>query len=568
MAGLTLRAVLVAVSLGAVVGGVLWRRPERQAAWWLVVGGLAASFAGDLAVLYSGATGTGGALAFDLWASGVGGVLLIAGVASAASTGRDVGGILDALAVGIAAGLAFWSVVISTAAESWVGSGEEASGAVRALVYFAALALLVRARTRAPADRRVPFVLAALALVTATVAFVGGVLGDVGGVASYTGPRAAFGAIANLLVGAAALHPQMTAFTARFDPPVERLTPLRTMVLAATLVAPAGVLLAAADGMEVSSAAVAVSWIVLTPLVLGRMYLLGRGLDRARHTAEVAHARIEAILEHTPDVVLLVQRDDDRWVTRFASPGARVLLGEDAGHPDSDLGSGLPADTRNLLQDTVAVAAVGSGAPADQDVELPDGRWVHLRASRYRDRSGADEGVVLVVGDVTRRKRREQELADAASTDPLTGLYNRRGVAQVLGSLPDDAGLIVCDLDGFRPVNNTFGHAAGDDVLVEVARRLQAAVRQQDTVARLGGDEFLLVCRGDDSAIEAVATRVVDDLAKPIAVGDVEVTIGCSAGLARPGRHGSRPDETLEAADQALYAAKRAGKGRFLWSSA
>ncbi|MDP9819869.1 GGDEF domain-containing protein [Spirilliplanes yamanashiensis] len=147
------------------------------------------------------------------------------------------------------------------------------------------------------------------------------------------------------------------------------------------------------------------------------------------------------------------------------------------------------------------------------------------------------------------------QLRHQAFHDSLTGLANRAlFLERLAAALPAAPAVLLIDLDDFKPVNDRYGHAAGDRLLVEVARRLTAAVRAGDTVARLGGDEFAVIVAGDGAG--AVPARVAAALAEPFAVGDTGASIGVAH--ARPGQSA---DAVLHEADLAMYAAKARGKG-------
>ncbi|HEY8356513.1 MAG TPA: diguanylate cyclase [Ramlibacter sp.] len=155
-----------------------------------------------------------------------------------------------------------------------------------------------------------------------------------------------------------------------------------------------------------------------------------------------------------------------------------------------------------------------------------------------------------------------------ALTDPLTGLPNRRLLADrlstaIIHARRDQSGmaLLYLDLDGFKEINNTLGHAAGDALLRSVAARLGAAVREEDTVARLGGDEFVIVLRlsGADHAAQ-VAVKVINAVSQPYVIEGQAVGITVSAGIGLYPVHGKDADTLMKSADGALYEAKRAGK--------
>ncbi len=173
------------------------------------------------------------------------------------------------------------------------------------------------------------------------------------------------------------------------------------------------------------------------------------------------------------------------------------------------------------------------------------------------------------VAERTRQLRLAQhQLERLALYDPLTGLANRtlladritRAVSRAERGVATPAVLLL-DLDGFKSVNDSFGHATGDLLLVEMAHRLRAVVRDEDTVARLGGDEFAVVlCHAtDDQALE-VADRIMAALTRPVVVGDATCWVRASIGV-RPADRGQPPETLLRDADTAMYAAKAGGGG-------
>jgi diguanylate cyclase (GGDEF)-like protein len=155
----------------------------------------------------------------------------------------------------------------------------------------------------------------------------------------------------------------------------------------------------------------------------------------------------------------------------------------------------------------------------------------------------------------------------AALHDSLTGLANRANffarIDDALDAEGQLVGVLYVDLDGFKPVNDHFGHGVGDQVLVTIARRLEHAVRPTDVVARLGGDEFVDLCPvvGSDAEVQAIAQRLVEQAEQPIDVDGHAVQIGASVGVAVARARSCSSDSLVEAADAALYAVKGGGKG-------
>lgn len=176
---------------------------------------------------------------------------------------------------------------------------------------------------------------------------------------------------------------------------------------------------------------------------------------------------------------------------------------------------------------------------------------------------------VVTFSDITERKENEAALQRRASLDPLTALANRatfedrlqRTLAQAERQQAGFA-LMYVDLDHFKPVNDDYGHAVGDELLIEVSHRLQAAVRDTDVVARLGGDEFAIITVRAGSAvkIEEIARRIVEDLAAPYRLSVMVAEVSASVGVAIYPQHGLQAVELKRHADLALYQAKDAGR--------
>ncbi|MEW8050067.1 MAG: EAL domain-containing protein [Candidatus Thiodiazotropha sp.] len=174
-----------------------------------------------------------------------------------------------------------------------------------------------------------------------------------------------------------------------------------------------------------------------------------------------------------------------------------------------------------------------------------------------------------IIHDITDRKRAEAELEHIAHYDPLTGLPNRRlktdRLRQAIAYSKRNAtsvGVCYLDLDGFKPINDRFGHDSGDKILIEIARRLQGVLREEDTVSRIGGDEFVLILTNLTSMDECILVldRVLEVIAEPIRLDDTALEVNASIGLTLYPEDDVDADILLRHADQAMYWAKEAGK--------
>ena len=217
---------------------------------------------------------------------------------------------------------------------------------------------------------------------------------------------------------------------------------------------------------------------------------------------------------------------------------------------------------------TRAAELAGLAPDSKRIDEFTNGRSVLL--SRQPMEGG---GWLSIMEDITERRRAEAEIVHLARHDVLTGLANRAQFNEKL----EDAGkrlkrggaaitVMMVDLDRFKAVNDTLGHAAGDALLVEVGRRLQSTIRETDVLARLGGDEFAIIQEGGNSQHEgaiALAVRIISAISEPFDLNGVEANVGTSIGIAMAPEHGTEPEALLKRADLALYSAKDNGRNDF-----
>ena len=287
-------------------------------------------------------------------------------------------------------------------------------------------------------------------------------------------------------------------------------------------------------------------------------------LARADADLRASEERFRLLAAHTPDLLLRV---DVRGVITYTSDAVSRLLGFEP----SDL-LGRPLRDVVVPDDVATLAAVAARVRSGVVVE-----GVELRLRRAGDEvvwveanaAGVFEGDRLVAVQTTLRDLRHrraalERLEHLARHDALTDLLNRRAFIEDADTvlLHDPACLVFVDLDGFKEINDRFGHAEGDELLVTVARRLRSAVRPADLVGRLGGDEFVMLLRSTGRAAAAVvASRLLEMLAAPVVLHAGTVEVGASIGVvsAMPG---DRAQDALARADAAMYRAKRSGRNR------
>lgn len=291
---------------------------------------------------------------------------------------------------------------------------------------------------------------------------------------------------------------------------------------------------------------------------------------RAEEALAAAHARLTEIIEHVPGG-MLVEDEAGRVVIAnqtlcellSSSPTrAAVLIGQD----HDKLCHLLAREVLDVVDDCTRPG----GGERTRETVLSDGRAIRVSLIPVRH-GDSDVGRLWVIHDITEQRRREQSLELLASTDTLTGLANRRAfMARLEAELTCTAGrsggiLAMLDLDHFKRINDTYGHAAGDAVLVHLARILRGVLRREDVAGRLGGEEFaVLLPYADPDGAVALAERLRTALADSrieTAAGAIRVTM--SLGLAPLS---GNAESTLARADAALYRAKHEGRNRVAMS--
>jgi diguanylate cyclase (GGDEF)-like protein/PAS domain S-box-containing protein len=315
---------------------------------------------------------------------------------------------------------------------------------------------------------------------------------------------------------------------------------------------------------------VALGALLVTVLVVLRQLLTVRENVRllAEHAARQNEARFRSLVQHSSDVIIVTRADG---TVRFVSPSATRVLGYDPAemlrHTVYEL---LHPDDRERAATFFksAAQAPGVAGPVEWRFRQPDGSWLNaeiLATNLLRDPTV--KGVVLNTRDVSERRRLEEQLTHQAFHDPLTGLANRAlfrdrvshalALAQRRGS---PVTVLFLDLDDFKTVNDSLGHAEGDRLLISAAERFLACARAADTVARLGGDEFAILIEGADGR-EGLPERLAAAMSHPFSLSGNQLRVTASIGVATASP-GDSADDLLRNADMAMYAAKRHGKGR------
>ena len=325
----------------------------------------------------------------------------------------------------------------------------------------------------------------------------------------------------------------------------------------------------------------AIGVVVLTALAFARQFTSTQDAVRAlaESTARNNEARFQALVQHSSDVIMILDPDG---TIRYASPSMALVFGHDPAtlvsariesilHPD-DLAPAL-----QFLEELARSkrSRAGCAAPGvlkrEWRIRHANGAWLTV------DNVGTNllhepviGGLVLNTRDVTEQSVIKQQYMHQAFHDPLTDLANRSlflyQVGHALARAQRQSGAVTVlflDLDNFKTVNDSLGHAAGDRLLVDAARRLATCVRDSDHIARLGGDEFAVLVEDAGSVDEVldIAARVGVALSKPFALSGKEVFVNASIGIARSAR-GESTDELVRNADVAMYVAKSRGKGR------
>jgi diguanylate cyclase (GGDEF)-like protein/PAS domain S-box-containing protein len=327
---------------------------------------------------------------------------------------------------------------------------------------------------------------------------------------------------------------------------------------------------------------VALGAVIVSGVILVRRLRSAAGsLERTARQVEEAGSRLQVLVEHVPAAVYIDLADpdvSDGGRLAYMSPQISGILGyrpnELVDDPELWPSRIHPEDRAAAIAAYEAHWQTGEPLRAEYRMLARDGAEVWVRDEAYAMPDDTQSGRQMSQGlliDTTDRKRLESKLIHDALHDPLTGLANRvllrdhleRALARQ-GRSPGTVALLFVDLDDFKRINDSFGHATGDQILGQVAERLVGAVRADDVVGRQSGDEFavLLGRVNDDGEAIAAAERILRELRRPIQLGAHSIVVGGSIGIALAAEHDAVAEELMTQADAAMYAAKAAGKDR------
>jgi diguanylate cyclase (GGDEF)-like protein/PAS domain S-box-containing protein len=312
--------------------------------------------------------------------------------------------------------------------------------------------------------------------------------------------------------------------------------------------------------------AASLGWMVWFRRLVDRHRVLQQQLTEQQSRA-VGEQRLAALVRNAADVVAVCDADS---TVSYVTPSVAAVLGVPG---DELVGTRLtrlvhPNDLSPLLH-LLTTPGQGEEAPLELRMLHADGRVLHVEGTvgnLLGDQTV--QGLVFTLRDVTTRHELQDRLSHQAFHDSLTGMANRqlfddRLAHALVGrpGAPTQLVVLLCDLDDFKSINDSLGHGFGDQVLVEVARRLRGVIRAGDTAARLGGDEFaILVDAADLAEAHTLAERVQAALAPALVLGERTVTVRASIGLAQAVPGEMTAEEVLRNAEVAMYSAKDGGE--------
>ena len=334
---------------------------------------------------------------------------------------------------------------------------------------------------------------------------------------------------------------------------------------------------AAPDAMDPALLSVAVLFVTTALIALGLVGAFARRQRELARQLRASEQKLRHVLDTTQEGFWVI---DIEGRTLEVNPAMCTMLGR----PEAEIIGRLPhefADEQNAQLLRSRSRQLRGGEPHEFSATLlrADGGPLHCNfsATPLRDESGALKGAFALVADIGHLRASEEALLKLARFDALTGLANRSLLGIQLSHALERAerertglAVLMLDLDGFKDVNDSFGHPVGDRLLKAVADRLRELLRGADTVARLGGDEFAIIIESFEGAdaVAAVAAKVIASIAEPYQLGFHTARVTTSIGISLFPADGGDEVELLRSADTALYAAKRSGRNTYRFHDA
>ena len=563
------------------VYGIRKNRPPNPLGWYLLALGQLGFVVGDLIRAYY-EVGVGGSAPFPGLADvayvaaypilAVGLLLMV----RSRGGGNDRANMIDVMIIVTSAGLLSWVYLIEPQLHvtglSWLGVG---LSMLYPLFDLLLLALAARLMLGGGARHTSFYMLCGslIGLLAADSGYNIGLLNNT----YHTGSAVDSGYLASyLLWGACALHPTMTKLTQRVRQVTMRVTRRRLAFLTVvTLLAPLVRLFATLGNSDIPPLTTVVPTVLLFLLVMARMSGLVRNLTSALARHEEAErrrlqseARFGSLVEHSSDIVMVM---DGGGEIIYQSPSVTRVLGygRNALLKQPFVGLIHEQDHGSVL----AMIGEASNRPSNEPATMTfrcrhlEGGWRHIETTFTNLVTDPTVGgIVLNARDVTQQVALQSQLSHQAFHDPLTNLANRvlfrdrvEHALQRRSSGNPSVAVLFLDIDNFKRINDSLGHSAGDELLVDFANRLTGVIRAADTAARLGGDEFAVLLDEPRDA-EVVAVRLKELLTTAFLIDSTEVFLTVSIGISISDDRAGDAGELLRNADAAMYAAKGRGK--------
>lgn len=575
--------------VGAIVVGIRRYAPRARSAWYALLVGTAIYTAANcvwfLYPLIAGRPLPYPSAADVLFILGYLGLLAgLAGLVLARAM-EDRAALIEALVVTLGLSLFWWVVIIGPYLElPGLTASQRAVSVAYPLIDVMLVGVLV-ALVTVPGRRPAAFWLLAGSVLAQTGADTHYATSLLQGTFSAESASYLGWLLSYTFLGSAVLHPSMRELSQPGTAP-SSMPRLRLVMLSAGAAAAPLLLVLRPAVPSYGIRVVALLALLILALVVTRLRMVmvdASQLRRAQAELRESEARYRTILGYVPVVVYEAEAGPTgRWT--YVSPQIERLLGFTQEewladphlwlrriHPDDR--DRVVAEELRLVEQAKGRAAADSVIPLEYRMVRGDGRiiWVRDEAFAVPDEIGElSKRLRGVLVDITERKVLEEQLEHRALYDPLTGLANRvlfvdrvRHALAGADRQPRSVAILLIDLNRFKAVNDTLGHAAGDQLLAEFAERIRGSVRPTDTAARLGGDEFAILVEDLGSGqADLLAQRILDGLQSPFRLEGGEIVLDACIGIGLAGDTRD-PDRILRDADTAMYAAKRKGKGGF-----